>query len=608
MIQRMVANLVGAQNRYETLNGKQYLVVPTVMMTEGVHDGSQGPLFYSKDLLSRDPDVWNHKPLTLYHPLNNGSACTKETLETQGLGMMLNSSSDGRLKTESWFDDELFKQRDPETRQRVLNKEMVEVSTGIKVETDNKPGVFNGEPYKATVLSMLPDHLAVLPDQKGACSVEDGAGLVRNTASQEVSFDDIREQIRTLIKAGNSGCGYCYVADVYPKYAVYETDDGKTFKVGYSLKNGKVVLSKDPPEAVRKLTSYVTANGRIMIRNEDQQGPVTGIPAPTAAQLSPVMKKQQMQKALEEKYKGIQQTGDWGGWVVDIIGGSAVYSKDGKLFRLPYTYDDDKINFTGEAEEVELVQDYRTRRNEPIDGNSSPYNLNKESGTMANQPTNNTIHAGAGDMIRAATSGTGSGDAGPGKSDGQARIIPDARKAAVSSLISTGFATEGDRTNLEGMGDSEFESIRKWAQRGANQTIQPYSYAGIGDRSAVNQQQTAADYIKSAPPEIAEVLQNALATVEAEKAGLVKLILSNSSNVFNEAWLKAQKVELLRGMARLSGRQAQAQPVHNYAGQADIPMFNQQPMQANNAAADESQMALPLPTIFNESGDAKRTA
>ena len=49
-------------------NEKPHLVVPVVMMVEGVHNGSQGPLFHSIAELGKFPESWNGIPVVIYHP------------------------------------------------------------------------------------------------------------------------------------------------------------------------------------------------------------------------------------------------------------------------------------------------------------------------------------------------------------------------------------------------------------------------------------------------------------------------------------------------------------------------------------------------------------
>ena len=55
----------------------------------------------------------------------------------------------------------------------------MEVSTGLFTENVQANGVFGGKAYHAIATNYRPDHLAILPDQIGACSIEDGAGLLR---------------------------------------------------------------------------------------------------------------------------------------------------------------------------------------------------------------------------------------------------------------------------------------------------------------------------------------------------------------------------------------------------------------------------------------------
>ena len=72
--QTLVANLTGMV-RKDTLEGREHLVVPMVMMVEGVLDGSNGPLFYPAEEMAKLPQGWNEKPVVVQHP--NGSACTR---------------------------------------------------------------------------------------------------------------------------------------------------------------------------------------------------------------------------------------------------------------------------------------------------------------------------------------------------------------------------------------------------------------------------------------------------------------------------------------------------------------------------------------------------
>jgi hypothetical protein len=60
-----------------------------------------------------------------------------------------------------------------------LLSRMVEVSTGMFVDVNETVGNWNGENYDAVAVNIRTDHLALLPNDIGACSISDGAGCPR---------------------------------------------------------------------------------------------------------------------------------------------------------------------------------------------------------------------------------------------------------------------------------------------------------------------------------------------------------------------------------------------------------------------------------------------
>ena len=159
--------------RNERLHGRDYTVVPMVMITEGVHKGSNGALYYPGEELGKTPCVWNMKPVVVNHPEADGggvSACDPEVAENYQIGMVMNTEFDelGRLKAEAWIEPPLADAVDDRIMKAVENEQMMELSTGVFVDREFNPGEFEGEPYDAIARNYRPDHLAVLPDKKGA--------------------------------------------------------------------------------------------------------------------------------------------------------------------------------------------------------------------------------------------------------------------------------------------------------------------------------------------------------------------------------------------------------------------------------------------------------
>lgn len=295
--QSVVANVVG-NTRHETLMGQEYLVAPMVMLTEGVHCGSGGPLFYPKEELSKIPEVWNHKPIVVYHPTANGkslSACNPDVLNTRGVGMIMNTKfgevevdKEGKkikvpaLKAEAWLNTERVKKVDNRITEAIENKTIMEISTGLFTENEDAAGEWNGESYSAVARNFKPDHLALLPDQIGACSVADGAGLLRNNKEHKTACsvlkdagislennENSQEEIRSLLCAAlqDTKGNNCWLEATFDNYFIY-SKDGKLFRANYTVTKGAVEIDNKADEVVRVLEYKTKDESNVINRKE----------------------------------------------------------------------------------------------------------------------------------------------------------------------------------------------------------------------------------------------------------------------------------------------------------------------------------------------------
>jgi len=173
--------------RQATLHGRDYLVFPLTLIVPGVLNGSQGPLYYPIEEISKDPTAWNGVPIVVRHPQDSGgrhrSGRDPDVLNEQGVGYVFKAKANGKLQAEGWFDVERTEKVDPRILQNLRAGKPIELSTGLF--TDNEPAE-NGASYKGRSYAFIarnyrPDHLAILPDQEGACSVRDGCGVNVNT-------------------------------------------------------------------------------------------------------------------------------------------------------------------------------------------------------------------------------------------------------------------------------------------------------------------------------------------------------------------------------------------------------------------------------------------
>jgi len=176
------------KTRIETVDGVEYLVAPAVMVREQVLNGE----FLPADEIQKSVEGWNGRPLTVLHPVDdNGNPVTANSPEAVArfqVGRIFNVSYDPdstKLKCEIFFDISK-KDKSPGAKaayDAISNGEPLEVSTGYFVNETTKVFVGEGaddEQEMTAQHQLMPDHFALLPNDIGACSWEDGAGVRNN--------------------------------------------------------------------------------------------------------------------------------------------------------------------------------------------------------------------------------------------------------------------------------------------------------------------------------------------------------------------------------------------------------------------------------------------
>ena len=313
MIEYVPASITNAASkvREETIDGKEYLIAPLVAITEGVHTGSEGPVLYKADELRSFVANNDHRPLCLGHP-KRGSAASKQFIKTRGCGITLGSvwnEENNSLDMEAHVDKAAASAKDKRLLHNLANNVTTEVSTGYDLKLDKTAGEWKGIAYNAEAKSLHLDHVAILLDQVGACSVAKGAGLLRNASEKEqkfwselfknfedvpesiyqcmersiknvLSFDDTNRQLCELLSTTYGEKGKYWegcVREVFPDKVIFRTgysSGGKLMMQNYSSKDDVVSLTGTAKEVMLK-TEYAVAN--------EQQEPLAGSdnPAPT---------------------------------------------------------------------------------------------------------------------------------------------------------------------------------------------------------------------------------------------------------------------------------------------------------------------------------------
>jgi len=358
MLVRVIANTVGPV-RTEKLEGRDHWVAPMVMLVEGVVCGSNGPLYYPRNELNAKPSAWNHMPIVVYHPEYDGqpiSARSPDILNKMKIGVVLNAGCKveiingmelAKLTAEAWIDKERAGKIDQRVVNAITTNNAMEVSTGLSAQF-GLGGTWNERQYIATVQNMEPDHLAILPDQVGACSLADGAGLLVNQEEIKRSF------------VYNSGWTQA------KRDATPLADFGDPDKRAYPVETQKdledaarLIGHSDRPEYVKKRLIAIAKRKNLAlpaswVQNEQSYSARSGA----------------VRTAVYDQFNGDV-------YLEDVYEDFAIIEKDGGLWKVPYTIDAGVATLGTQLDSVLLVSEYRTADGTFV-GNASTATKNRK--------------------------------------------------------------------------------------------------------------------------------------------------------------------------------------------------------------------------------------
>lgn len=289
------------QIRTEIHQGKTHLVVPVIMMVEGVHSGSRGPLFHSAEELGKVEAAWNGIPITIQHPQVGDmfiSANIPQEID-KCVGRVYNARMDGnKLKAEAWLDEQKLLATSPTALAYIRQQRPLEVSVGVFTDEEYVDGEWNGETYTAIAHNHRPDHLALLPGGMGACNWTDGCGIRANESetkfkehemkkeellkiykdlsekgfavvpvTNETGYSELLNSVQDKLNAMDNDITFFYLEEMYEDRLIYrrrnrDSNQSALYQQSYIIEDGKIAFSGDPVE-VRKDVSYktISANG-----------------------------------------------------------------------------------------------------------------------------------------------------------------------------------------------------------------------------------------------------------------------------------------------------------------------------------------------------------
>ncbi len=287
-----------------TINGQEHYVirgavpiVDNIVMNGGL---------YPAEEINNSYQTMEGKLMPLPHPMVDGkyvSANDPRAINTYHVGAWAqNVSKSGDQVVMDVYINKAVAETKPDGKRLInrldemiagTNTDPIHLSTGLLTNKEKKSGESKGKKHSWIARNMQFDHIAILLDEPGAGTPEEGVGLFVNADGQEgevenaslidaanslkdgllnkvkfffshnsdASFDEIYQMLREAIRAPSGSDVYRYVVTVWPDKFIYE-EGSKLFQQKYLIDDGAVTLVGEPLEVVRKPTEYeVKTNG-----------------------------------------------------------------------------------------------------------------------------------------------------------------------------------------------------------------------------------------------------------------------------------------------------------------------------------------------------------
>lgn len=309
------------QTTRKMVNGKPHIVVPVVMMLEGVHSGSGGAILHTAEGLQASTPDWADVPVVIHHPQDNqGNYITANSEGVIQFGKVKNPKwQNNKLKAEVWLDETKLIAHYPMVLNMLSNKLPLDVSIGAYTTEIIQDGEWNGEVYHAITESYIPDHLAILPGEEGACNWNDGCGIRANNQiqtnktknenmtkeplnfkqlneegfavyriSNSLSLNQLERVVRDHVNSMDDADYVYYLQDIFDDFFVYEKNTrykegvrsnpiNLLFRQEYTINSetNSMDLVGEPSQVTRKVT-YVPLTAMIRTKfNTNKESEMT---------------------------------------------------------------------------------------------------------------------------------------------------------------------------------------------------------------------------------------------------------------------------------------------------------------------------------------------
>lgn len=259
--------------RRETRNGREYLIVPSATLPDNV---IMNRILYPADAIEEGFMTLNRKPAPAGHPMVNGryiSAYEPEAINEFWIGAYNENvrRENGRVFADKAIDVENAgrTEKGKAVLAAIEKGDPVHTSTGLYLEVDE----VNEEKYDYVVKSMTADHDAILVNQEGAATPEQGVGLMVNNRSESEEVDvinsdvlkrtfnesgsmrDLEQRIQAAISDLMPDANWTWLADWGEDWAIIEAEESY-FRVQWSESEDGTINIEGDPEPVKRVTMW----------------------------------------------------------------------------------------------------------------------------------------------------------------------------------------------------------------------------------------------------------------------------------------------------------------------------------------------------------------
>lgn len=236
------------------VNGRMCIVVPSKTLPDDV---VMNEIRYPAAEIAKSFNTLEGTPAPMGHPIVRGNYVGVGHPEAYPfISGAINRNvkrEDGTVHLEKWIDKEYATRNHPALIEAINKKQPIHTSTGLILE---RIPVANNDGYKYEAHNMVFDHDAILLNEVGAATPDQGVGVFVNSAGDQyevvnsVLSDDSADSTRAAIQMALPDDAW--LDDYDETTAIYDTENGVKLAQTYTLTDGVALLTGEPYNVKRK--------------------------------------------------------------------------------------------------------------------------------------------------------------------------------------------------------------------------------------------------------------------------------------------------------------------------------------------------------------------